>query len=94
MWIEIEQQADEQISTYRHSLRGSVDWNFLASFIVIKSPVTPYAGVWIEIIFEINLSIAQLVTPYAGVWIEIVCIGMACVESACHSLRGSVDWNF
>ena len=33
--------------------------------------VTPYAGVWIEIV---NLGMGRkwrLVTPYAGVWIEI-----------------------
>ena len=37
--------------------------------------VTPYAGVWIEILTHTCLYPWALVTPYAGVWIEI------CVES-------------
>ena len=34
---------------YRHSLRGSVDWNWKAASAVSLLAVTPYAGVWIEI---------------------------------------------
>ena len=33
--------------------------------------VTPYAGVWIEIIIGNCVSFPPNVTPYAGVWIEI-----------------------
>ena len=33
--------------------------------------VTPYAGVWIEIVLIISNVYLHLVTPYAGVWIEI-----------------------
>ena len=33
--------------------------------------VTPYAGVWIEICDESQISEDTWVTPYAGVWIEI-----------------------
>ena len=33
--------------------------------------VTPYAGVWIEMIVSNNDSRLFCVTPYAGVWIEI-----------------------
>ena len=33
--------------------------------------VTPYAGVWIEIVRICIQSKAKKVTPYAGVWIEI-----------------------
>ena len=33
--------------------------------------VTPYAGVWIEILQHICLFQQRIVTPYAGVWIEI-----------------------
>ena len=33
--------------------------------------VTPYAGVWIEILMLICLYQWALVTPYAGVWIEM-----------------------
>ena len=33
--------------------------------------VTPYAGVWIEIIDSNDDNFFSVVTPYAGVWIEI-----------------------
>ena len=33
--------------------------------------VTPYAGVWIEILYNIYEMKVSMVTPYAGVWIEI-----------------------
>ena len=33
--------------------------------------VTPYAGVWIEMIKKPLGNGSQIVTPYAGVWIEI-----------------------
>ena len=35
-------------------------------------PVTPYAGVWIEIADVTNKLGIGTVTPYAGVWIEIL----------------------
>ena len=37
--------------------------------------VTPYTGVWIEIIAALNTMIAITVTPYTGVWIEIALSG-------------------
>ena len=54
-----------------HSLRGSVDWNRL--FVVKWNDflVTPYAGVWIEILYLKDNAYTEYVTPYAGVWIEI-----------------------
>ena len=36
----------------RHSLRGSVDWNQREQLQVLQYLVTPYAGVWIEIIWR------------------------------------------
>ena len=33
--------------------------------------VTPYAGVWIEILDSGVITTVSKVTPYAGVWIEI-----------------------
>ena len=39
--------------------------------------VTPYGGVWIEILLpRLNYEHA-IVTPYGGVWIEILEIGQA-----------------
>ena len=34
--------------------------------------VTPYAGVWIEILTTSHIIVDLIVTPYAGVWIEIM----------------------
>ena len=35
------------------------------------APVTPYAGVWIEMVIITTVNKGTKVTPYAGVWIEI-----------------------
>ena len=44
----------------------------ISCFIVIVKPVTPLAGVWIEIIeLYLSITIVGTVTPLAGVWIEI-----------------------
>ena len=53
--------------------------------------VTPYAGVWIEILCLIEDERNHVVTPYAGVWIEIICYLLQSESDASHSLRGSVD---
>ena len=34
--------------------------------------VTPFTGVWIEILYHRYNSISVIVTPFTGVWIEIV----------------------
>ena len=41
--------------------------------------VTPYAGVWIEIVTSVLIKLINPVTPYAGVWIEI------CMAGCCYS---------
>ena len=53
--------------------------------------VTPYAGVWIEIIIIFSVSGRPPVTPYAGVWIEIEVVAYKKAPVDGHSLRGSVD---
>ena len=37
-----------------------------------KHLVTPYVGVWIEIIKDAKIPTEEYVTPYVGVWIEIL----------------------
>ena len=39
---------------------------------VASAFVTPFAGVWIEILEETYCIVPCLVTPFAGVWIEII----------------------
>ena len=41
-------------------------------FIVNDYNVTPFVGVWIEILENSPFSISDLVTPFVGVWIEIL----------------------
>ena len=50
----------------------------------ILSMVTPYAGVWIEILTVTKKNVNIYVTPYAGVWIEI--LGMKVYDSLRQSL--------
>ena len=58
--------------SYRHSLRGSVDWNIFCHPNTCQVvSVTPCVGVWIEIsVLSVPKTIA-LVTPCVGVWIEM-----------------------
>ena len=83
-----------------HSLRGSVDWNVNSERSIGKTytslpsrecglksiyldveesgcEVTPFAGVWIEIVNEKEDFEEKYVTPFAGVWIEIANVPMA-----------------
>ena len=42
-------------------------------FFFVRYIVTPFAGVWIEIISKMaREKIEEYVTPFAGVWIEII----------------------
>ena len=56
-----------------------------------KRTVTPFAGVWIEIILKCKDDSLYTVTPFAGVWIEIVASLEQNIGGVGHSLRGSVD---
>ena len=54
--------------------------------------VTPFVGVWIEIIIGFPTAAAFLkVTPFVGVWIEILMNRIALFVLISHSHRGSVD---
>ena len=55
-----------------HSLHGSVDWNLEHVEDNYVRNVTPYTGVWIEIMPERAEPTSPTVTPYTGVWIEIM----------------------
>ena len=71
MWIEIHcarklNQKSWSLPTRECGLK------FLFSRLELyRSPVTPYAGVWIEINVPLITLLHTAVTPYAGVWIEI-----------------------
>ena len=79
-----------------HSLRGSVDWNYIAKF----------RKTWFGLCHSLRGSVdwnhnspkmessPHLVTPFAGVWIEILSLALFISNTGSHSLRGSVDWNY
>ena len=64
-----------------------------AEIVKLIFEVTPFAGVWIEILHILPTLEIHLVTPFAGVWIEISLIFILRFSEKSHSLRGSVDWN-
>ena len=53
--------------------------------------VTPFVGVWIEIVESIGFDDKRNVTPFVGVWIEIHPVLPKGLMPSGHSLRGSVD---
>ena len=53
--------------------------------------VAPFAGAWIEIIFNIRSDAVRKVAPFAGAWIEIANISACDASHPSRSLRGSVD---
>ena len=75
-----------------HSLRGSVDWNEVTKAEEAILLVTPYAGVWIEIIYSFCdfPAVESLPTRECGLKFAVI---LGAIRKASHSLRGSVDWN-
>ena len=53
--------------------------------------VTPFVGVWIEIVEHAREYVKMGVTPFVGVWIEIERRGGNHKDHDGHSLCGSVD---
>ena len=76
-----------------HSLLGSVDWNAMEKGSLEFGNVTPFLGVWIEMLMFSPPFCTMSVTPFLGVWIEITRGCSADWRRECHSLLGSVDWN-
>ena len=62
-----------------------------SAFYKIRIIVTPFAGVWIEMLFDIGKNPVGIVTPFAGVWIEMQASHRLDQHHPGHSLRGSVD---
>ena len=75
-----------------HSLRGSVDWNCTLQGAINVFNVTPYAGVWIEILNSPTFHIFLPSLPTRECGLKSV-LNLTDVTNAGHSLRGSVDWN-
>ena len=56
-----------------------------------KCQVTPFMGVWIEILFGMRVVYNHIVTPFMGVWIEIIQIVPCHKSKGSHTLYGCVD---
>ena len=57
----------------------------------IRLAVTPFTGVWIEIIAERLINAFDDVTPFTGVWIEIDVRMHIDLLNKGHTLHGCVD---
>ena len=94
VWIEMQTPFLNDYSLRRHSLRGSVDWNFCGRLRnATAHPVTPFAGVWIEIAITLKSSSLFSCHSLRGSVDWNLLIKYSALADACHSLRGSVDWN-
>ena len=58
---------------------------------MLSKRVTPFVGVWIEVLPDHFFNLFLLVTPFVGVWIEVLHRKDMIKMEISHSLRGSVD---
>ena len=58
---------------------------------VLHRDVTPFTGVWIEILIRPVSSPPKTVTPFTGVWIEIIIMLKLFRFLKSHTLHGCVD---
>ena len=93
VWIEISSLALSLLPRFRHSLRGSVDWNWPTSATNSFPFVTPFVGVWIEICIHITQLTPKECHSLRGS-VDWNSFGEQLYSNKVgHSLRGSVDWN-
>ena len=57
---------------FRYKIKFISDIEQKIRKLLVNIAVTPFVGVWIEIIFSICNRCNQFVTPFVGVWIEII----------------------
>ena len=56
---------------FRYKIKFISDIEQKIRKLLVNIAVTPFVGVWIEILSARHLSINVAVTPFVGVWIEI-----------------------
>ena len=76
---------------FRYKIKFISDIEQKIRKLLVNIAVTPFVGVWIEIISKSSISISKSVTPFVGVWIEISHVAGLWSMIFGHSLRGSVD---
>ena len=57
---------------FRYKIKFISDIEQKIRKLLVNIAVTPFVGVWIEIIVKSRSSFVYCVTPFVGVWIEIV----------------------
>ena len=76
---------------FRYKIKFISDIEQKIRKLLVNIAVTPFVGVWIEMVFRRSVEIVHIVTPFVGVWIEIFLVLKVVSYNLCHSLRGSVD---
>ena len=56
---------------FRYKIKFISDIEQKIRKLLVNIAVTPFVGVWIEIILRLMQHVKQWVTPFVGVWIEI-----------------------
>ena len=76
---------------FRYKIKFISDIEQKIRKLLVNIAVTPFVGVWIEIVQTVEIQIRIIVTPFVGVWIEICYNRFIHFLLSSHSLRGSVD---
>ena len=76
---------------FRYKIKFISDIEQKIRKLLVNIAVTPFVGVWIEMLLLLSDLPVMLVTPFVGVWIEIIYVNSMDGEEKSHSLRGSVD---
>ncbi len=69
---------------FRYKIKFISDIEQKIRKLLVNIAVTPFVGVWIEIMYDTLLPYGKPVTPFVGVWIEIV--GAALTKQEIESL--------
>ena len=56
---------------FRYKIKFISDIEQKIRKLLVNIAVTPFVGVWIEIIYDQKMERYDMVTPFVGVWIEI-----------------------
>ena len=76
---------------FRYKIKFISDIEQKIRKLLVNIAVTPFVGVWIEVLLSSPNSSHWIVTPFVGVWIEVILLKIIQAADYGHSLRGSVD---
>ena len=76
---------------FRYKIKFISDIEQKIRKLLVNIAVTPFVGVWIEVLKTLAGGVMTGVTPFVGVWIEVLHRKDMIKMEISHSLRGSVD---